>query len=219
MFVEIHEYLAARKTNTMALADRYAFIKSEIEALGKELEKVRFEIKQTGVERLVGERAIVEVALSERSTLDTKAAKEFLTADQIKRLYDSSKEILKEVGYQGAGTCEFLVAQDGTISFLEVNTRLQVEHPVSEEVTGLDLVREQFRLAEGGRLEYGDPEVRGHSFEFRINGEDAGRNFMPAPGPVHTFKAPSGPGVRVDTGIESGEIGRASCRERVYVLV
>jgi acetyl-CoA/propionyl-CoA carboxylase biotin carboxyl carrier protein len=129
----------------------------------------------------------------------------FLTADQNKRLYEASKAILKEVGYQGAGTCEFLVAQDGTISFLEVNTRLQVEHPVSEEVTGLDLVREQFRLAEGGKLEYDDPEITGHSFEFRINGEDAGRNFMPAPGPVHVFKAPSGPGVRVDTGVESGD--------------
>ena len=129
----------------------------------------------------------------------------FLTADQIKRLYESSKAILKEVGYQGAGTCEFLVAQDGTISFLEVNTRLQVEHPVSEEVTGIDLVREQFRIAEGGKLDYADPVVKGHSFEFRINGEDAGRNFMPAPGPVKLFKAPSGPGVRVDTGVESGD--------------
>ncbi|MEY4000444.1 MAG: hypothetical protein RLZZ626_799 [Actinomycetota bacterium] len=129
----------------------------------------------------------------------------FLTEDQIERLYSSSKAILKEVGYQGAGTCEFLVAQDGTISFLEVNTRLQVEHPVSEEVTGLDLVREQFRLAEGGVLDYADPEITGHSFEFRINGEDAGRNFMPAPGPVNLFKAPSGPGVRVDTGVESGD--------------
>lgn len=128
----------------------------------------------------------------------------FLTDDQVKRLYESSKAILKEVGYQGAGTCEFLVAQDGTISFLEVNTRLQVEHPVSEEVTGLDLVREQFRIAEGGKLEYGDPAVTGHSFEFRINGEDAGRNFMPAPGSVHTFKVPGGPGVRVDTGVEAG---------------
>ena len=143
----------------------------------------------------------------------------FLTEDQIKRLYDSSKAILKEVGYQGAGTCEFLVAQDGTISFLEVNTRLQVEHPVSEEVTGLDLVREQFRLAEGGKLEYGDPEVRGHSFEFRINGEDAGRNFMPAPGPVHTFKAPSGPGVRVDTGIESGDVISGSFDSMVAKLI
>lgn len=130
----------------------------------------------------------------------------FLTAAQIERLYSSSKAILKEVGYQGAATCEFLIAQDGTISFLEVNTRLQVEHPVSEEVTGIDLVREQFRLAEGGRLDYADPEIKGHSFEFRINGEDAGRNFMPAPGPVHIFKAPSGPGVRVDTGVESGDV-------------
>jgi acetyl-CoA/propionyl-CoA carboxylase biotin carboxyl carrier protein len=129
----------------------------------------------------------------------------FLSADQNRRLYEASKAILKEVGYQGAGTCEFLVAQDGTISFLEVNTRLQVEHPVSEEVTGLDLVREQFRIAEGGQLDPRDPEVRGHSFEFRINGEDAGRNFMPAPGPVHVFKAPSGPGVRVDTGVQSGD--------------
>lgn len=128
----------------------------------------------------------------------------FLTDDQINRLYESSKAILKEVGYQGAGTCEFLVAQDGTISFLEVNTRLQVEHPVSEEVTGLDLVREQFRIAEGGKLEYGDPVVSGHSFEFRINGEDAGRNFMPAPGSIHTFKSPGGPGVRIDTGVEAG---------------
>jgi acetyl-CoA/propionyl-CoA carboxylase biotin carboxyl carrier protein len=128
----------------------------------------------------------------------------FLTDDQVKRLYESSKAILKEVGYQGAGTCEFLVAQDGTISFLEVNTRLQVEHPVSEEVTGMDLVREQFRIAEGGKLEHGDPVVTGHSFEFRINGEDAGRNFMPAPGTVSTFKVPGGPGVRVDTGVEAG---------------
>jgi acetyl-CoA/propionyl-CoA carboxylase biotin carboxyl carrier protein len=128
----------------------------------------------------------------------------FLTDDQVKRLYESSKAILKEVGYQGAGTCEFLVAQDGTISFLEVNTRLQVEHPVSEEVTGLDLVREQFRIAEGGKLEYGDPVVTSHSFEFRINGEDAGRNFMPAPGSIHTFRTPGGPGVRIDTGVEAG---------------
>jgi acetyl-CoA/propionyl-CoA carboxylase, biotin carboxylase, biotin carboxyl carrier protein len=130
----------------------------------------------------------------------------FLTDEQNKALYAASKAILKEVGYLGAGTCEFLVAQDGTISFLEVNTRLQVEHPVSEEVTGLDLVREQFRLAEGGKLDYPDPVVSGHSFEFRINGEDPGRNFMPAPGSVHVFKAPSGPGVRVDSGVESGDV-------------
>jgi acetyl-CoA/propionyl-CoA carboxylase biotin carboxyl carrier protein len=128
----------------------------------------------------------------------------FLTDEQIKKLYESSKAILKEVGYQGAGTCEFLVAQDGTISFLEVNTRLQVEHPVSEEVTGLDLVREQFRIAEGGKLDYPDPVIKGHSFEFRINGEDAGRNFMPAPGSVTVFKVPGGPGVRIDTGVEAG---------------
>jgi acetyl-CoA/propionyl-CoA carboxylase biotin carboxyl carrier protein len=129
----------------------------------------------------------------------------FLTTEQTKKLYESSKAILKEVGYIGAGTCEFLVAQEGTISFLEVNTRLQVEHPVSEEVTGLDLVREQFRIAEGGLIDYPDPEVVGHSFEFRINGEDPGQNFMPAPGSVHVFRAPGGPGVRVDSGVESGD--------------
>ncbi|WP_443022663.1 acetyl/propionyl/methylcrotonyl-CoA carboxylase subunit alpha [Sinomonas sp.] len=130
----------------------------------------------------------------------------FLSEEQTKRLYESSKAILKEAGYLGAGTCEFLVGQDGTISFLEVNTRLQVEHCVSEEVTGLDLVREQFRLARGEQLGYDDPEVRGHAFEFRINGEDPGRNFMPAPGTVETLKYPAGPGVRVDSGIEAGEV-------------
>lgn len=130
----------------------------------------------------------------------------FLSKEQVDQLYSASKAILKEVGYLGAGTCEFLVAQDGTISFLEVNTRLQVEHPVSEEVTGLDLVREQFRIAEGGLLDYEDPKISGHSFEFRINGEDPGRNFMPAPGSVHVFKAPTGPGVRVDSGVESGDV-------------
>ncbi|MDR6621790.1 biotin carboxylase N-terminal domain-containing protein [Sinomonas atrocyanea] len=130
----------------------------------------------------------------------------FLTEEQTKRLYESSKAILKEAGYLGAGTCEFLVGQDGTISFLEVNTRLQVEHCVSEEVTGLDLVREQFRLARGEELGYDDPEIRGHSFEFRINGEDPGRGFMPAPGTVETLRYPTGPGVRVDSGIEAGEV-------------
>ena len=129
----------------------------------------------------------------------------FLTDEQNQRLYESSKAILREAGYQGAGTCEFLVGQDGTISFLEVNTRLQVEHPVSEEVSGLDLVREQFRIARGEALGYEDPEVRGHSIEFRINGEDAGRNFMPSPGTLTTFTMPSGPGVRVDSGVEAGE--------------
>ena len=130
----------------------------------------------------------------------------FLSKEQEQELYESSKRILLEVGYQGAGTCEFLVAQDGTISFLEVNTRLQVEHPVSEEVTGIDLVREQFRIAEGAVLDYPDPEVRGHSIEFRINGEDPGRNFLPAPGPIHQFHAPSGPGIRVDSGVVSGDV-------------
>jgi acetyl-CoA/propionyl-CoA carboxylase biotin carboxyl carrier protein len=129
----------------------------------------------------------------------------FLTSAQKDELYRASKAILKEVGYVGAGTCEFLIGQDGTVSFLEVNTRLQVEHPVSEEVTGLDLVREQFRLAEGGVLDYPDPEPRAHSIEFRINGEDPGRNFMPAPGPVHVFKPALGPGVRVDSGVQSGD--------------
>jgi acetyl-CoA/propionyl-CoA carboxylase biotin carboxyl carrier protein len=130
----------------------------------------------------------------------------FLTDAQNTELYRASKAILKEVGYVGAGTCEFLVAADGTVSFLEVNTRLQVEHPVSEEVTGIDLVREQFRLAEGGVLDYDDPVPHGHSFEFRINGEDAGRGFLPSPGPIHTFTAPGGPGVRIDTGIRAGDV-------------
>ncbi len=130
----------------------------------------------------------------------------FLSAEQNAELYRASKAILREAGYVGAGTCEFLVSQDGLISFLEVNTRLQVEHPVSEEVTGLDLVREMFRIADGEELGYDDPEVRGHSFEFRINGEDPGRNFLPAPGTVTLFAPPSGPGVRLDAGVESGSV-------------
>ncbi|MBU2073404.1 MAG: ATP-grasp domain-containing protein [Actinobacteria bacterium] len=129
----------------------------------------------------------------------------FLTEEQITELYESSKRILKEAGYYGAGTCEFLVAQDGTISFLEVNTRLQVEHCVSEEVTGIDLVREMFRVAAGEELGYGDPEIRGHSIEFRINAEDGGRNFMPAPGTLSAWTPPQGPGVRVDGGYENGQ--------------
>ncbi|GAA1615213.1 acetyl/propionyl/methylcrotonyl-CoA carboxylase subunit alpha [Leucobacter chromiireducens] len=130
----------------------------------------------------------------------------FLTDAQNAQLVSSSKAILKEVGYVGAGTCEFLVAKDGTVSFLEVNTRLQVEHPVTEEVTGIDLVREQFRIAEGGTIDYADPVPHGHSFEFRLNGEDPGNGFLPAPGPVTLFKAASGPGVRVDTGVTSGDV-------------
>ncbi|MFT2816953.1 acetyl/propionyl/methylcrotonyl-CoA carboxylase subunit alpha [Leifsonia sp. A12D58] len=130
----------------------------------------------------------------------------FLTEAQTTELYRASKAILKEVGYQGAGTCEFLIGKDGTVSFLEVNTRLQVEHPVSEEVTGIDLVREQFRIAAGGVLDYDDPIATGHSFEFRINGEDAGRGFIPSPGPVHVFKPAGGPGVRVDSGVQAGDV-------------
>jgi acetyl-CoA/propionyl-CoA carboxylase biotin carboxyl carrier protein len=128
----------------------------------------------------------------------------FLSAEQVERLYSSSKAILAEAGYVGAGTCEFLVGQDDTISFLEVNTRLQVEHPVSEQVTGLDLVREMFRIADGEPLGYDDPTVTGHSIEFRINAEDAGRNFMPAPGTLTTWNPPSGPGVRIDEGYLAG---------------
>jgi acetyl-CoA/propionyl-CoA carboxylase biotin carboxyl carrier protein len=130
----------------------------------------------------------------------------FLTPEQNAELYRASKAILKEAGYVGAGTCEFLVGQDGTISFLEVNTRLQVEHPVTEEVTGIDLVREMFRIADGEELGYDDPPLRGHSFEFRINGEDPGRNFLPAPGTVTRFTPPAGPGVRLDAGVETGSV-------------
>ncbi|MFG2077411.1 acetyl/propionyl/methylcrotonyl-CoA carboxylase subunit alpha [Nonomuraea maritima] len=128
----------------------------------------------------------------------------FLTDEQVELLYASSKAILKEAGYVGAGTCEFLVGQDGTISFLEVNTRLQVEHPVTEEVSGLDLVREMFRIAGGEPLGYDDPALRGHAIEFRINAEDAGRNFLPAPGTLTVLRPPSGPGVRLDSGYEAG---------------
>lgn len=130
----------------------------------------------------------------------------FLSEAQNAELYAASKAILKEAGYEGAGTVEFLVGTDGTISFLEVNTRLQVEHPVTEEITGIDLVREMFRIADGEELGYGDPEMRGHSFEFRINGEDPGRGFLPAPGTVTEFAPPSGPGVRLDAGVESGSV-------------
>jgi len=129
----------------------------------------------------------------------------YLTAQQQQQLYDASVALLQEAGYVGAGTCEFLIGQDGTISFLEVNTRLQVEHTVSEEVTGIDLVREQFRIARGELLGYEHPEVRGHSFEFRITAEDPGQNFMPAPGTVTKMHLPGGPGVRIDTGIEEGD--------------
>ena len=129
----------------------------------------------------------------------------FLSQAQIDELYRSSKAIMKEAGYIGAGTCEFLIGLDGTISFLEVNTRLQVEHPVSEEITGIDLVREQFRIAMGEALGFDDPIIRGHSIEFRINGEDPGRSFLPAPGRITEWVIPTGPGVRVDAGFKNGD--------------
>jgi acetyl-CoA/propionyl-CoA carboxylase biotin carboxyl carrier protein len=130
----------------------------------------------------------------------------FLSEAQVAELYAASKAIIREASYVGAGTCEFLVGKDGTISFLEVNTRLQVEHPVSEEVAGIDLVREQFRIAAGEALGYDDPPLRGHSIEFRINGEDPGRGFLPAPGVLTVWSPPSGPGVRVDAGFTTGDV-------------
>ncbi|WP_308816932.1 acetyl/propionyl/methylcrotonyl-CoA carboxylase subunit alpha [Pseudonocardia alni] len=131
----------------------------------------------------------------------------FLSDEQKKTLYDASKAICKEAGYYGAGTVEFLIGQDGMITFLEVNTRLQVEHPVSEETTGIDLVRQMFRIAEGQALDFDDdPQPRGHAIEFRINGEDAGRNFLPAPGTVERIWYPAGPGVRMDAGVEDGSV-------------
>ncbi|WP_298750477.1 biotin carboxylase N-terminal domain-containing protein [uncultured Serinicoccus sp.] len=129
----------------------------------------------------------------------------FLTEEQHAELVRASKAILQRAGYVGAGTCEFLVGPEGDISFLEVNTRLQVEHPVTEEVTGVDLVREQFRIADGEELGYDDPEPVAHSFEFRLNAEDAGREFLPAPGTATVFRPPSGPGVRLDSGVVEGD--------------
>ncbi|GAA1556842.1 biotin carboxylase N-terminal domain-containing protein [Kribbella sancticallisti] len=143
----------------------------------------------------------------------------FLTDDQLQTLYTSSKAILLEAGYVGAGTCEFLIGQDGLISFLEVNTRLQVEHPVSEEVTGIDLVREMFRIADGEELGYDDPEVSGHSIEFRINAEDPGRGFLPAPGTLTKWHQPSGPGIRIDGGYDQGETVPGSFDSLVAKLI
>ena len=131
----------------------------------------------------------------------------FLTSEQRAVIHESARAICREAGYQGAGTVEYLVAPDGTITFLEVNTRLQVEHPVTEETTGVDLVREQFRIAAGERLSLdGDPQPHGHAIEFRINGEDPGRGFLPAPGAITRFDLPHGPGVRIDTGVEPGSV-------------
>ncbi len=131
----------------------------------------------------------------------------FLTDFQRKEIHDSAKRICREAHYHGAGTVEYLVGQDGLISFLEVNTRLQVEHPVTEETAGIDLVLQQFKIANGEKLDITeDPAPRGHAIEFRINGEDAGRNFLPAPGPVTKFHPPAGPGVRLDSGVETGSV-------------
>jgi acetyl-CoA/propionyl-CoA carboxylase biotin carboxyl carrier protein len=129
-----------------------------------------------------------------------------LTVEQRTTIHDAARAICEKAGYVSAGTVEFLVGQDGTVSFLEVNTRLQVEHPVTEVVTGIDLVREQFRIASGERLDYGTPEPRGHAFEFRINGEDPGRSFLPAPGVVTVWTPPEGPGVRLDSGVRAGSV-------------
>lgn len=129
----------------------------------------------------------------------------FLTEDQTRQIYDGAKAVCRQAGYSGAGTVEFLVATDGTVAFLEVNTRLQVEHPITEETTGIDLVQEQFRIAAGERLRFTqDPTPRGHSFEFRLNAEDVGRGFLPSPGTIEEFNAPTGPGIRLDTGVRSG---------------
>jgi acetyl-CoA/propionyl-CoA carboxylase biotin carboxyl carrier protein len=131
----------------------------------------------------------------------------FLTDEQRTMIHESAKAICREAGYYGAGTVEYLVGSDGLVSFLEVNTRLQVEHPVTEETTGIDLVREQFRIAEGQKMRFTeDPTPRGHSFEFRINGEDAGMNFMPTPGTITAYHQPDGPGVRVDSGVREGSV-------------
>ncbi len=141
----------------------------------------------------------------------------FLTDAQRAQIHESAKAICREAGYSGAGTVEYLVGTDGTISFLEVNTRLQVEHPVSEETTGLDLVREQFRIADGEPLRFTtDPTPHGHAFEFRINGEDPGRGFLPAPGAVTTYVEPGGPGVRVDSGIDRGTRSSAARSTRCW---
>ncbi len=131
----------------------------------------------------------------------------FLSEQQRASIHESAKAICLEAVYHGAGTVEYLVGQDGVVSFLEVNTRLQVEHPVTEETAGIDLVREQFRIAAGEKLRFtADPTPRGHSIEFRINGEDPGRGFLPAPGTVTVFTPPAGPGVRVDAGVEPGSV-------------
>ena len=159
---------------------------------------------QYGTVVVIGDR---DCSLQRRhQKLVEEAPAPFLSAEQRGAIHRASRDICAKAGYVGAGTVEFLVGQDGMISFLEVNTRLQVEHPVTEEVSGIDLVREMFRIADGERLDYDTPEPRGHAIEFRINGEDPGRNFLPTPGPVDIFRPPSGPGVRLDSGVEAGDV-------------
>jgi acetyl-CoA/propionyl-CoA carboxylase biotin carboxyl carrier protein len=131
----------------------------------------------------------------------------FLTEQQTRQIYDAAKAVCREASYSGAGTVEFLVATDGTVAFLEVNTRLQVEHPITEETTGIDLVQEQLRIAAGEPLRFSeDPAPRGHSFEFRLNAEDVGRGFLPSPGTILAFSGPTGPGIRLDSGVRAGSI-------------
>ncbi|APH43872.1 acetyl-/propionyl-CoA carboxylase subunit alpha [Microbacterium sp. 1.5R] len=143
-----------------------------------------------------------------------------LSRDQRTRFHDAARAICAEVQYRGAGTVEFLLAADGTISFLEVNTRLQVEHPVTEEVTGTDLVREQFRIAFGEGISFTEtPMPTGHAFEFRINAEDPGRGFLPSPGRVESLRIPGGPGVRWDSGIEAGDVVQPAFDSMIAKLV
>ncbi|WP_288494642.1 biotin carboxylase N-terminal domain-containing protein [uncultured Pantoea sp.] len=131
----------------------------------------------------------------------------FLSDEQRERIHAAARDICAAAGYVSAGTVEFLLSQTGAISFLEVNTRLQVEHPVTEQTAGIDLVVEQFRIADGMPLSLTEtPRAAGHAFEFRINAEDVARGFLPSPGPVTCFSAPSGPGIRLDTGVEEGSV-------------
>ncbi|HJD90792.1 MAG TPA: ATP-grasp domain-containing protein [Corynebacterium urealyticum] len=156
-----------------------------------------------GSVRIVGTR---DCSVQRRfQKLVEEAPAPFLTDEQNTSIYEGAREICREAGYTGAGTVEFIVAEDGTVSFLEVNTRVQVEHPVTEVVSGVDIVQEQFRIAAGLELSFdADPVPTGHAFEFRINAEDAANGFVPCPGLVRTFEPPTGPGVRVDTGVRSG---------------
>ena len=160
---------------------------------------------QHGNVKVIGTR---DCSLQRRNQkLVEEAPAPFLTDEQRERIHDSARRICARAGYSGAGTVEYLLSANGTISFLEVNTRLQVEHPVTEETTGIDLVRAMIRVAQGARLtDESVPTPRGHSIEFRINAEDPARGFLPTPGPIDTWEAPSGPGIRVDSGVAAGSV-------------